>query len=171
MEEHPDLPHLTTDGHVHMVDVSEKSETRRLAVAEGYLLTHEDVVRLVKSGQAPKGDVLAVARVAGIMAAKKASEWIPLAHPLALSSVRVDVTVEDSKFKVVALVETLSRTGVEMEALTAVSAALLTLYDMLKARDRAMTITGVRLMEKRGGRSGHFIRQDGDADAGGGVDQ
>ena len=171
MGEHPVLPHLTVEGHVHMVDVGGKNETRRLAVAEGYLLARPDVVRLVESGRAPKGDVMAVARVAGVMAAKKTSEWIPLAHPLALSAVGVEVSIEESKFKVVATVETVGRTGVEMEALTAVSAALLTLYDMLKAQDRAMAITGVRLMAKSGGRSGDFMRKDGDANEGSGADQ
>ena len=170
MAEHPDLPHLTAEGHVHMVNVGGKNETRRRAVAEGYLEARPEVVQLVAAGRAPKGDVLAVARVAGVIAAKKTADWIPLAHPLALSAVEVEVAAEPSGFKVVARVETVGRTGVEMEALTAVSAALLTLYDMLKAQDRSMTITAVRLMAKSGGRSGDFSRKDDDASAGGGTD-
>ncbi len=155
------LPHLNTQGHVHMVDVGAKAETTRQAVAEGRILTRPDVVATVSSGQTPKGDVLAVSRVAAVMAAKRTAEWIPLAHPIALSSVDVEVEVEESAIRVVARVQTVGRTGVEMEALTAVSAGLLTLYDMLKAQDRAMTISGVRLLAKSGGRSGEFVRKDG----------
>ncbi len=156
MSNHPDLPHLDKEGHVHMVDVHTKSDTRRRAIASGRLLTRKEVVKLVVDGQAPKGDVLAVARVAGIMAAKKTAEWIPLAHPLPLTSIGVDILVSDESFTVTAQVETVGKTGVEMEALTAVSATLLTIYDMLKAQDRAMTINDVRVLSKSGGRSGDF---------------
>ena len=160
MSNHPELPHLNQAGHVHMADVGAKSETRRRATAEGRLETRSDIVALVKAGDAPKGDVLAVARVAGVMAAKKTADLIPLAHPIPLVKVDVDIALEEEAFHVVADVETVARTGVEMEALTAVSAALLTLYDMLKSRDRAMAITQVRLLSKSGGRSGEFRRKD-----------
>lgn len=156
-----DLPHLNAAGQVHMVDVGAKDETKRRAVAEGSLVTRPDVADLVRAGDAPKGDVLAVARVAAIMAAKRTSEWIPLAHPLALSHVGVDIVVAEDRFTVTVVTETLARTGVEMEALTAVSAALLTLYDMLKAQDRAMVMTGVQLVNKSGGRSGDYHREGG----------
>lgn len=156
MPNHPDLPHLDKEGHVHMVDVHSKSDSRRRAIATGRLLTRKDVVQLVVEGHAPKGDVLAVARVAGIMAAKKTAEWIPLAHPLPLTSIEVDILISDESFTVTAQVQTIGKTGVEMEALTAVSATLLTIYDMLKAQDRAMTISEVRLLSKSGGRSGDF---------------
>lgn len=139
-----------------MVDVHSKSDSRRRAIATGRLLTRKDVVQLVVEGHAPKGDVLAVARVAGIMAAKKTAEWIPLAHPLPLTSIEVDILISDESFTVTAQVQTIGKTGVEMEALTAVSATLLTIYDMLKAQDRAMTISEVRLLSKSGGRSGDF---------------
>lgn len=159
--DHPELPHLDTQGRVHMVDVGSKPDTERRAVAAGRLLTRPEVVALVQSGRAPKGDVLAVARVAAVMAAKKTAEWIPLAHPVALSSVSVEIEVQESAFWVTAIVKTIGKTGVEMEALTAVTAALLTLYDMLKAQDRAMTLSEVRLLSKSGGRSGEFkVRSD-----------
>lgn len=161
MAEHPELPHLNQDGHIHMVDVGQKPETRRVAKAEGWLEASADVVDLVRSGRAPKGDVLGVARVAGVMAAKKTADWIPLAHPIPLVRIDVDIEILAEAFRVTAEVETVGRTGVEMEAMTAVSAALLTLYDMLKAKDRAMTITAVRLLAKSGGRSGDFERKDG----------
>lgn len=148
-----------------MVDVGAKAITAREAVAEGRIMTRPDVVRLVSSGQAPKGDVLAVARVAAVVAAKRTSEWIPLAHPINLAGVEVEVRAEENAFHVVASVKTVGQTGVEMEALTAVSAALLTLYDMLKAQDRSMTITGIRLLSKSGGRSGQFVRKGGHTDA------
>lgn len=161
LPDHPELPHLDAQGHVHMVDVGAKDVTRRRAQAEGFLTARAEVLELVRSGRAPKGDVLGVARVAGIMAAKKTSEWIPLAHPLALSHVSLEIEIEPLQFRVSAVVETMGRTGVEMEALTAVSAALLTLYDMLKAQDRAMTMSSIRLVRKSGGRSGDFERQRG----------
>jgi cyclic pyranopterin phosphate synthase len=160
--DHPDLPHLNAQGELHMVDVAAKPATHRRAVARGQLLTRPDVVELVRSGKAPKGDVMAVARVAGVIAAKRTSEWIPLAHPVPLSGVEIDIQMGVDRFQVTARCETVARTGVEMEALTAVSAALLTLYDMLKARDRAMTMSQIQLLQKSGGRSGDFQRQGED---------
>ncbi len=142
-----------------MVSVGGKDETKRTAVAEGRLLTKPDVVALVLQGQAPKGDVLAVARVAAVMAVKRTAEWIPLAHPIPITGVDVVIEAETEGFHVQVTVETVGQTGVEMEALTGVSAALLTLYDMLKARDRSMTLTAVRLREKHGGRSGDYVRE------------
>lgn len=156
-----ELPHLDDAGHVHMVDVGNKEETRRRAVAEGFLHARPEVLAMVREGEAPKGDVLAVARVAAIMAAKRTSEWIPLAHPLPLSHVSIDIVTESDGFKVTAVTETVGRTGVEMEALSAVSAALLTLYDMLKAQDRTMVLSGIQLVEKSGGRSGEYRREGG----------
>jgi cyclic pyranopterin phosphate synthase len=152
------LPHLDEAGAVHMVNVTDKPRTVRRARAEGYLTTRPDVVSAVMQGTAPKGDVLAVTRVAAIMAAKRTSEWIPLAHPVPLSGVSVRIEPGLDTFRVEAEVVTQAATGVEMEALTAVSAALLTLYDMMKKADRAMSIGPVRLLEKTGGQSGTFQR-------------
>lgn len=142
-----------------MVSVTEKPSTARRAVAEGRLTARPEVVELVRSGQAPKGDVLATARVAAIMAVKKTAEWIPLAHPIPIHGVSIEIAMEESAFHATVAVETAGRTGVEMEALTGVSAALLTLYDMLKAQDRAMVISEVQLVSKSGGRSGDFHRE------------
>ncbi len=155
-----DLPHLTPTGEVHMVRVSEKADTVRRAVAEGRLQARAEVVDLVREQAAPKGDALASARIAAIMAVKRTWEWIPLAHPIAISGVSCDVEVEDEGFHVTVSVETVGKTGVEMEALTGVSAALLTLYDMLKARDRSMTMGQIRLVSKSGGRSGDYRREE-----------
>jgi cyclic pyranopterin phosphate synthase len=143
-----------------MVDVAEKPETRRIAVAEGTICMQPATIELIAQGGHKKGDVLGVARVAGIMAAKKTHELIPLCHPLPLSRIAVDLRTVASDAKVVcrATVETIARTGVEMEALTAVQIALLTVYDMCKAVDRAMYIEIVRLLEKQGGRSGPWRR-------------
>lgn len=152
------LTHLDQRGEAQMVDVSEKPETARVAVAEGRVLMHAETLRLVLDGQVKKGDVFATARIAGIMAAKRTHELIPLCHPLALSKVSVDIEPEDSPpaLRVTARVSVTGRTGVEMEALTAASVACLTIYDMAKAVDRAMTVTGVRVLEKSGGRSGDY---------------
>ncbi len=141
-----------------MVDISAKAATERVAVAEGYVLMRAETLALVERGDAKKGDVLAAARIAGIMAAKKTPELIPLCHPLALSKVAVDFALraEPPAIRVEAMAKTAGQTGVEMEALTAVSVACLTLYDMLKAADKDMRIDGVRLLEKSGGRSGHY---------------
>ena len=153
-----DLTHFNTRGEAHMVDVGDKSETHRVAVAEGAIRMQPDTLRLIREGGHSKGDVLGIARVAGIMAAKKTSELVPLCHPLALTRVALDFDYGDDAVRCAATVETHGKTGVEMEALCAVQNALLTIYDMCKAVDRGMVIDGVRLLEKRGGRSGHWRR-------------
>ena len=152
------LTHLDEDGSARMVDVSGKAVTKRRAVASGKVLVSPTVIGLLRGEGVPKGDALGVARVAGIMAAKQTPALIPLCHPLAISAVTVDLTVADDGVEIEATVTTTDRTGVEMEALTACSVALLTIYDMCKAVDRGMTISGVRLMEKRGGKSGQYTR-------------
>lgn len=139
-----------------MVDISEKSDTHRKAVATGSILMRPETLNMIVSGTMPKGDVLATARIAGIMAAKKTADIIPLCHPLALSRVSVDLLPVDDKIEITVSVTTKGATGVEMEALTAVSAAALTLYDMCKAVDRGMKIDGIRLLHKSGGRSGDY---------------
>jgi cyclic pyranopterin phosphate synthase len=152
------LSHLDARGEAHMVDVSAKPATERMAVAEGRVLMQPKTLDIVKNGNAKKGDVLGAARIAGIMAAKRTHELIPLCHPLALSQIEVDVT-PDAKLPgvtVTARVKVSGQTGVEMEALTAVSVACLTIYDMVKAVERGMRIEGIRLVEKSGGRSGHY---------------
>jgi cyclic pyranopterin monophosphate synthase len=156
------LTHLDDEGRARMVDVSGKAETVRTAEARGLVLMRPETLALALSGQGKKGDVRAVAEIAGVMAAKRTSDLIPLCHPLALSSVKVEVApaAEGSGLEVTARVKTTGPTGVEMEALTAVSVACLTLYDMLKAADKAMVIDQVRLIEKTGGASGDF-RRDG----------
>jgi cyclic pyranopterin monophosphate synthase len=154
----PKLSHLGARGEAHMVDVSAKAETERVAVAEGRVVMAPATLAIVESGDAKKGDVLGTARLAGIMAAKRTHELIPLCHPLLLSQVEVEVT-PDAKIPGVAVrarVKVSGQTGVEMEALTAVSVACLTIYDMVKAVERSMRIEGIRLVEKSGGRSGHF---------------
>lgn len=150
------LTHLDDQGKAHMVDVGGKAETRRVAIAEGRIAMSAAALSAIRDGTVPKGDVLAVARIAGIMAAKKTAELIPLCHPLALDAVTVDCLVEAEGVKVTASARLSGRTGVEMEALTAASVALLTIYDMAKAIDKGMVISGVRLIEKRGGKSGHW---------------
>jgi cyclic pyranopterin phosphate synthase len=156
------LTHFNRAGDAHMVDVGEKDETRRVAVAEGRILMAAETLRLITAGEHRKGDVLGVARVAGIMAAKKTAELVPLCHPLMLSKVEValEALSHADAVNCTATVETVSRTGVEMEALTAVQVALLTVYDMCKAADRGMTMTDIRLVEKSGGRSGSWRRED-----------
>jgi cyclic pyranopterin monophosphate synthase len=152
------LTHLDASGAANMVDVSEKDVTARTAVAEGAVAMRPETVALVRQGDARKGDVLGTARLAGIMAAKRTHELIPLCHPLLLSKVTVDCVIDDELpgVRVTAEVKVSGRTGVEMEALTAVSVACLTIYDMVKAADRGMRIEGVRLRMKSGGRSGTF---------------
>ncbi|MEK9968638.1 MAG: cyclic pyranopterin monophosphate synthase MoaC [Ferrovibrio sp.] len=152
------LTHLNEAGEAHMVDVSAKAETERVATAGARVLMQKATLDLILSGQAAKGDVLATARIAGIMAAKKTSDLIPLCHPLALSQVTVELTADPSAhaIDIVATCKLKGRTGVEMEALTAVSVAALTIYDMVKAVDRGMQITDVRLLHKSGGKSGDF---------------
>jgi len=150
------LTHLDADGAAHMVDVGDKAVTNRRAVAAGHIAVAADALAAIRDGAAKKGDVLAVARVAGIMAAKKTAELIPLCHPLPLTRVTLDLVLDDTGITATALAATDGKTGVEMEALTAVSVALLTIYDMAKAMDRGMTITGIRLLEKAGGKSGDW---------------
>ena len=153
-----DLTHIDAAGRARMVDVSDKAETLRSAVATGSIAMSREALALALSGKTKKGAVEGVAEIAGVMAAKRTSELIPLCHPLALSGIAVAVTPspDGSGLTVTASVRTTGPTGVEMEALTAVSVALLTLYDMLKAVDRTMVIGGVRVVEKHGGRSGSF---------------
>ena len=150
------LTHFDALGQAHMVDVAAKASTHRRATAEGWIEMLASTRELIESGHARKGDVLGVARIAAIQAAKKTSDLIPLCHPLALTRVTVEFTVEAARNAVCcrATVETVGQTGVEMEALTAVQVGLLTIYDMCKAVDRGMTINGVRLLEKTGGKSG-----------------
>ncbi len=152
------LSHLNEKGEAHMVDVGAKETTQRTAKAEGFVSMQAETLALITTGQAKKGDVLATARIAGIMAAKKTHELIPLCHPLAITKATVDFTetTDPVGIHVTAEVRVSGQTGVEMEALTAVSVACLTIYDMLKAVDKAMSFSGIRLLEKTGGRSGHY---------------
>jgi cyclic pyranopterin phosphate synthase len=150
------LTHLDSEGRARMVDVSAKPATKREAVAAGLVHMRPETRALALSGEAKKGDVIAAAEIAGVMAAKKTAELIPLCHPLALTKVEVRVEPADAGLAVTARVATTGPTGVEMEALTAVSVACLTLYDMLKAAERGMVIEGVRLLEKSGGASGDW---------------
>lgn len=152
------LTHVDETGAARMVDVSGKDVTAREAVATGRVLVSPDVVRLLRAGDVPKGDALGVARVAGIMAAKRTPDLVPLCHPLAISGVTVDLTVTDESVDIRAVVRTSDRTGVEMEALTAVSVAALTVFDMVKAVDKSGVITEVRVETKSGGRSGEWSR-------------
>jgi len=148
------LTHLDEQGHARMVDVGGKAETQRVAIASGRIRMSAEALGAIREGQAPKGDVLAAARIAGIMAAKKTAELIPLCHPLSLDSVTVDFAFEESGVLATATASLTGKTGVEMEAMTAVCVALLTVYDMAKALDKGMVIEAVRLIEKRGGKSG-----------------
>ncbi|MFO1371065.1 MAG: cyclic pyranopterin monophosphate synthase MoaC [Candidatus Competibacteraceae bacterium] len=156
-----DLTHFNAAGEAHMVDVGDKEVTRRVAVAEGWIVMQPATLERIVAGAHAKGDVLGVARIAGIMGAKRTADLIPLCHPLALTRVAVDLqpVPEQSAVHCRATVETQSRTGVEMEALTAVQIALLTVYDMGKAVDRGMTLTDIRLLEKTGGKSGAWRRE------------
>ena len=155
--------HLDSEGRARMVDVGGKEVTQRRAVARARVTMQEETAQALADGTVAKGDVLAVARVAGIQAAKRTSELIPLCHPLMLSSVQVDLTPGPSWVDIEATAETVDRTGVEMEALTACSVAALTVYDMCKARDRAMQVEALGLVEKSGGRSGDWHRPAGPA--------
>jgi cyclic pyranopterin monophosphate synthase len=150
------LTHLDAMGNAHMVDVSAKDITTRSATARARVLMQAETLALITSCTAKKGDVLATARIAGIMAAKKTSDLIPLCHPLMISNVSVEFNIIENAIDVEATVKVEGKTGVEMEALTACSVACLTLYDMVKAVDRGMRITDLRLLEKLGGKSGHF---------------
>jgi len=159
MADEPRLTHLNRQGEAHIVDIGDKAETRRRAVAEAVIEAAPRTIAAIAGGSLKKGDALTVARIAGIMAAKKTSELIPLCHPIALTSVEVEIApVGEAALRVVATAESTGRTGVEMEALTAATVAALTLYDMAKAIDRGMTIGYVRLMEKSGGKSGDYRR-------------
>ncbi len=155
------LSHTDREGRARMVDVSGKPPTAREAVAAGAVSMRPETLALIRENRAAKGDVLQVARVAGIMAAKKTPDIIPLCHPLGITSVSVDFSFDEQRSRVLieSRVKTVGQTGVEMEALTAVAAAALTIYDMCKAVDREMAITGIMLLEKRGGRSGGFTRR------------
>ena len=153
-----DLTHLDSDGNAHMVDVADREVTTRTATAIGKVLLSSDVVTALRDGNVPKGDVLSAARIAGIMGAKKTSELIPLCHPIAIHGVKANLTIEDDGVAIEVTVKTADRTGVEMEALTAVSVAGLTVIDMVKAMDPRATITNVCMTEKDGGRNGHWSR-------------
>ncbi|MFQ5785288.1 MAG: cyclic pyranopterin monophosphate synthase MoaC [Alphaproteobacteria bacterium] len=154
--------HFDEDGKAAMVDVSAKDETERTATAEGSVYMRRETLALIREGSVAKGDVLGVARLAGIMAAKRTPDLVPLCHPLPLTSVRVDLACDDKRnaVDITAICKLKGRTGVEMEALTAVAVAALTVYDMCKAVDRAMTIGDIRLVHKAGGKSGTFRRED-----------
>ena len=154
------LTHLREDGSAHMVDVSEKTVTKRVATAQAVFKTRADVVPMLMTGDLPKGEALGTARIAGIMAAKRTWELVPLCHPLPISKVSVDFEAEDSQVRVIAQVTTKGVTGVEMEALTAASVAALTLYDMVKAVDKSAEVTDVRVLTKSGGKSGDWVRDD-----------
>ena len=154
--------HFDEKGHAHMVDVTPKAETLRVAVARGHVFAKPETLRLIAGRGFAKGDVLEVARLAGIMATKRTGDLIPLCHPLELTSVKVDLSINEAQHRVEieAEVQTVGRTGVEMEALTAVSVAGLTVYDMCKSVDRGMEISDIRLVKKTGGKSGTFIREE-----------
>ena len=157
------LTHFNADGQAHMVDVGGKAETTRMAIAEGQVVMAPETIAIVRDGNAKKGDVLGTARLAGIMAAKQTSNLIPLCHPLMLTKVVVDITPDETLpgLRVEATAKLTGKTGVEMEALTAVSVACLTIYDMAKAVDKAMEIGSIRLLEKTGGKSGDFRHPEG----------
>jgi cyclic pyranopterin monophosphate synthase len=156
------LTHFDAQGQAHMVDVADKAETHRVARAQGRIRMLPATLALIAGGQAQKGDVIGIARIAAIQATKRTSELIPLCHPLPLTRVTVDFELhpEDSSVSCTAQAETRGRTGVEMEALTAVQVGLLTVYDMCKAVDRGMVMTDIRLLEKSGGKSGHWLAGD-----------
>ncbi|MEE4207065.1 MAG: cyclic pyranopterin monophosphate synthase MoaC [Erythrobacter sp.] len=150
------LTHIGEDGTARMVDVGGKPATARLAIASGRIAMSCEAIAAIRSGDAPKGDVLGAARIAGIMAAKRTGDLIPLCHPLGLEAVSLDFAFEEDAIRVTAKASVTGRTGVEMEAMVAVSVALLTIYDMAKSIDKGMVIGEVRLLEKRGGKSGHW---------------
>ena len=163
MNDDPRLTHLDDEGRAHMVDVGDKAVTHRRGVAESFIAMRAETLSMIVSGSAPKGDVFATARIAGIMAAKRTSDLIPLCHPLALTHVSVELSAEETPVegvRVTATVETAGQTGVEMEALTAAGVAALTIYDMCKAVDRGMEIGQTRLLLKEGGKSGTWTREE-----------
>ena len=151
------LTHFDAQGQAHMVDVAAKPSTHRIAVASGHIAMLPQTLAMIQAGNAKKGDVLGIARIAGIQGAKKTSDLIPLCHPIGLTRVAIAFEMQDTRVVCIATTETIGPTGVEMEALTAVQVALLTIYDMCKAVDRGMTIGAVRLLEKHGGKSGSFV--------------
>ena len=155
------LSHIDASGTARMVDVGGKVDSHRVAVADGFIRIAADALAAIEAGNAPKGDVLGTARIAGIMAAKKTGDLIPLCHPLALDAVNIDFAIEEQGIRATATASLTGKTGVEMEALTGVSVALLTIYDMAKALDKAMEIESVRLVAKRGGKSGDWQRDNG----------
>jgi cyclic pyranopterin phosphate synthase len=157
------LPHLDADGKAWMVDVGSKSETERVAVARGRVTISNEVATVLRAGDIPKGDALAVARVAALAGTKRTADLVPLCHPIALSGAEVDLEVTDESIEIVVTVRCVGRTGVEMEALTGVAVAGLTLIDMIKTIDRSAALTDVRLVRKSGGRSGTWLR-DGEAE-------
>lgn len=151
------LTHVDESGAARMVDVGDKAATHRIAIAEAFVEMRADTMQLILDGKLPKGDVLAAARIAGVMAAKKTSDLIPLCHPLPITSVKIDIQkASETKLRIESYVKVTGQTGVEMEALTAASVAALTIYDMAKAADKAMTIDGLRLLRKEGGKSGIY---------------
>ncbi|GGB86390.1 cyclic pyranopterin monophosphate synthase accessory protein [Novosphingobium endophyticum] len=154
------LTHVDSDGNARMVDVGAKAETQRLAIASGRIAMSAQALEAIRAGNAPKGDVLGTARIAGIMAGKKTSELIPMCHPLAIDAINVDFGFEEGAIRATATAAITGKTGVEMEAITAVSVALLTIYDMAKAFDKGMVIGEIRLIEKRGGKSGVWRAPD-----------
>jgi len=157
------LTHIDDRGEAHMVDVGDKAATHRTAVAEAFVEMTPETLALIKSGSIKKGDVLATARIAGIMAAKRTSDLIPLCHPLPITSVKIDITaISETRLRIESYVKVTGQTGVEMEALTAASVAALTIYDMAKASDKAMRIEGLRLLRKEGGKSGLYEAKDHD---------
>ncbi len=153
------LTHFNDNGRAYMVEVTDKSDTYRVAVAKGQIVMKPSTIEAIQSAGIKKGDVLNVAQVAGIMGAKKTSDVIPMCHPLMLTGVNLEFEIQDDRIIIIATVKTHGKTGVEMEALTAVSVAALTIYDMCKAIDKDMVIGQVRLIEKNGGKSGHYERQ------------
>ena len=159
------LTHVNAKGEAHMVDVGGKHETDRIAIAHGSIKMARETLEAIENGNAPKGDVLATARIAGIMGAKKTSELIPLCHPLMLTKIAVDITADHDLpgYQITATVGLNGKTGVEMEALTAVSITCLTIYDMAKALDKSMVISNICLLEKRGGKSGTWKREENNA--------
>jgi len=160
MSDKSPLTHLNRRGEAHMVDIGQKPVTKRRAVAEALVSARQETIKIILENGLKKGDALALARIAGIMGAKKTPELIPLCHPISLTRVEVEITQSgENGLLITALAQTDGKTGVEMEALSAVSIAALTLYDMAKGIDRAMVISGIRLMEKSGGKSGDFVRE------------
>jgi cyclic pyranopterin phosphate synthase len=163
------LTHIDEQGSLHMVDVGQKPDTERTAIAKGEVVMKPETLRIVRAGELKKGDVFSVARLAGIMAAKRTAELIPLCHPLALTHISVDLETDSSLpgIRITAAVRTTGKTGVEMEALTAVSVAALTVYDMAKAVEKTMRIQNIRLVEKHGGRSGDVVNPETELDPNG----